>query len=98
VAPFKAGLINMRPADPAVSGAADAIYGKLAAAGIATLMDDSEESAGAKFAQMDLIGLPWQVIVGPRGVKNGTVEMKNRKTGERQDLSADSAVARLAGG
>ena len=59
------------------------------------LLDDSDDRAGAKFATMDLIGLPWQLIVGPRGVKDGTVEIKRRASGERETLSAESALERL---
>ena len=55
-------------------------------------------AAYAKFADMDLIGLPWQLIVGPRGLKAGTVELKRRRTGERAELTIDAALARLAGG
>lgn len=97
VAPFQVGLINIRAADDACQAAADDIYEKLSAATIETLYDDTPESAGAKFAQMDLIGLPWQMVIGPRGVKAGTVELKNRKTGERLEISAESALARLSG-
>ena len=61
------------------------------------LYSDRDESAGAKFADMDLIGLPWQLVVGPRGLKNGVVELKERRGGERQELSIESALARLTG-
>ncbi len=97
VAPFAVGLINLRASDDACVSACDALYGRLMAAGIECLYDDGEDSAGAKFARMDLIGLPWQIVIGPRGVKAGTVELKNRKTGAREELSAESALARLAG-
>ena len=60
------------------------------------LIDDRDESAGAKFATMDLIGLPWQAVVGPRGVKQGVVELKGRRTGERSELAPEALVARLA--
>ena len=59
------------------------------------LYDDSEERGGAKFADMDLIGLPWQLVVGPRGVKQGVVELKQRRGGDKQELSTESALARL---
>ncbi len=95
VAPFHVGLINLRVADAKCRAAADALYGALGAAGIATLYDDREESPGAKFAAMDLVGLPWQIVVGPRGLASGTVELKERRTGERHELSAESALARL---
>ena len=96
VAPFRVGLINLRASDDACVSACDALYGRLTAAGIECLYDDGEDSAGAKFARMDLIGLPWQIVIGPRGVKAGTVELKIRKTGAREELSAESALSRLA--
>ena len=97
VAPFKAGLINLKPGDSACDGAAEDLYQKLIDAGCDVLMDDREGRAGAKFAEMDLIGLPWQVIVGPRGLKDGIVEVKNRATGERWEVTPEDAVKKLAG-
>jgi len=96
VAPFRVGLINLRADDADCVAAADNLYGKLQAAGVEVLYDDTPERAGAKFASMDLIGLPWQLMVGPRGLANGVVELKNRATGEREELSPDSALARLS--
>ncbi len=96
VAPFGVGLINLRASDEACVSACDALYSRLIAAGVECLYDDGEDSAGAKFARMDLIGLPWQIVIGPRGVKAGTVELKNRKTGAREELSAESVLSRLA--
>jgi prolyl-tRNA synthetase len=75
--------------------AAEQLYGKLNDAGVETLYDDRDERGGVKLGSMDLIGLPWQVIVGPRGIAAGTVELKNRRTGEKQELSVESALARL---
>ncbi len=95
VTPFRVGLINLRAADAKCRAAADALYGALAEAGISALYDDREDSPGAKFAAMDLIGLPWQIVVGPRGLASGTVELKERRTGQRQELSSESALARL---
>ena len=95
VAPFRVGLINLRAGDAKCRSYADDLYGQLRAAGIDTLYDDRDESPGAKFAAMDLIGLPDQLIVGPRGVAAGTVECKHRRTGERHDLPVDAALARL---
>ena len=69
----------------------------LAGAGVETLYDDRDERGGAKLASMDLIGLPWQLIVGPRGIATGTVELKKRSTGEKLELSVESALARLVG-
>jgi prolyl-tRNA synthetase len=68
---------------------------KLEAAGQDVLYDDRDERAGAKFATMDLIGLPWQVIVGPRGLKNGVIELKRRATGDREELSIESVISKL---
>ncbi len=97
VAPFKVGLVNLKVGDAATDGACEDIYAKLGAAGVEVLYDDTDERAGAKFATMDLIGLPWQLIVGPKGLAQGTVELKSRATGERQSISIDSALARLTG-
>jgi prolyl-tRNA synthetase len=95
VAPFAVGLINLKTGDDACTAACDALYATLTAAGVEVLYDDTDDRAGAKFATMDLIGLPWQVAIGPRGIKNGVVELKRRATGEREELSAEAAVARL---
>jgi prolyl-tRNA synthetase len=95
VAPWQAGVVTMRPDDDASVSAAEALYGQLVAAGIDVLYDDRDERGGVKLGSMDLIGLPWQVIIGPRGIANGTVELKRRSTGEREELSLESAVARL---
>src|SRR5215469_10356037 len=92
VAPFRIGLINLRAADAKCRAACDDLYGKLQAAGIDVLYDDRDESAGAKFAAMDLIGLPWQFVIGPRGLANNVVEVKNRKTGERKELAPEAAL------
>jgi prolyl-tRNA synthetase len=97
VAPFQVGLVNMRSDDGNVTSAADEIYGRLQEAGVDTLYDDRDERGGAKFATMDLIGLPWQLIVGPKGLERGVVELKRRSGGEREELSIESAVARLTG-
>jgi prolyl-tRNA synthetase len=98
VAPFQVGIVNLKPGDAGTDMAADDLYRRLNAAGITALLDDVDASAGAKFAKMDLIGLPWQLIVGPKGLARGEVELKRRSTGERQNLSADSAMAQLGGG
>jgi len=97
VAPFKVGLINLRVVDNNCTKVCEELYGKLREAGIEVLYSDRDEGAGAKFADMDLIGLPWQLVVGPRGLKNGVVELKERRGGERQELSIESALARLIG-
>jgi prolyl-tRNA synthetase len=95
VAPVKVGLVNLKAGAADCDGVCGDLYGKLRTAGIEVLYDDTDERAGAKFATMDLIGLPWQLIVGPRGVKDGTVEVKRRTTGERQTLSAEAALELL---
>jgi prolyl-tRNA synthetase len=96
VAPYQVGLINMRADDGNVTSAADEIYGRLSDCGVEALYDDRDERGGAKFATMDLLGLPWQLIVGPKGLERGVVELKRRATGEREELSIESALARLA--
>ena len=97
VTPYDIGLINLKSGDAATDAACADLYGRFRAAGRDVLYDDRDERAGAKFAAMDLIGLPWQVIVGPRGLADGQVELKNRATGERDSLSIESAFSRLTG-
>jgi prolyl-tRNA synthetase len=95
VAPFDVGLINLKSGDKDTDTACNDLYNKLERAGISVLLDDRDDRAGAKFATMDVIGLPFQLIVGPKGVKTGEVEIKERKTGERATLSIDAAMRRL---
>jgi prolyl-tRNA synthetase len=95
VAPWRVGLVTMRADDEASAAAADSLYAQLLATGVETLYDDRDERGGVKLGSMDLIGLPWQLIVGPRGIAAGTVELKRRSTGEREELSIESALARL---
>lgn len=95
IAPFAVGVINMKPGDSACDAACEKLYSALSAAGLEVLYDDTDQRAGAKFASLDLIGLPWQVIAGPRSVATGEVEIKNRSTGERNTLSIDDALNRL---
>jgi prolyl-tRNA synthetase len=97
VAPFAVGLVNLKVGDAAVDAACTGLYEKLENAGKDVLLDDTNERPGAKFATMDLIGLPWQVIVGPKGLAAGEVELKNRKTGERVNLTPEALMNRLAG-
>ena len=96
VAPFKVGLINLKAGDAACDKACADLYAKLKNAGVEVLYDDRDERPGAKFADMDLIGLPWQLIVGPRGLAAGKIEVKRRATGERQELATDAALTRVA--
>jgi prolyl-tRNA synthetase len=95
VAPFKVGLVNLRADDPACAAAADGLYERLRAANAEVLYDDRDERGGAKFATMDLIGLPWQLVVGPKGIAQGLVELKRRGSADREELSIESALARL---
>ncbi|MEO6432577.1 MAG: proline--tRNA ligase [Sphingomicrobium sp.] len=95
VAPWKVGLVSMRADDEASAGVADTLYAELQAAGVEVLYDDRDERGGVKLGSMDLIGLPWQVIIGPRGVASGTVELKHRKSGDKVELAIGDVVARL---
>lgn len=97
VAPFKVGLINLKAGDDLCDKTCEDIYAKLLAANVDVLYDDRDDRAGVKFADMDLIGLPWQLIAGPKGLAQGLVELKHRSTGEKQELSVESALARLIG-
>lgn len=96
VAPYKVGLINLRIKDDDCSAVCNDLYGKLKDAGVDVLYDDRDMGAGGKFADMDLAGLPWQVIIGPRGLKNGMVELKNRATGDREDLTLEEVINKLS--
>ncbi|MFT7144718.1 MAG: prolyl-tRNA synthetase [Alphaproteobacteria bacterium] len=86
ITPFMVGIINMRASDEATCAAAEKLYNDLTASGVEVLLDDRDASAGQKFKEMDLIGLPWQCVVGPRGLDKGIMEWKNRKTGEKLEL------------
>lgn len=96
VAPFDVGLVNMKPGDADCDAVCDRLYADLQAEGHDVLYDDEDTRAGAKFATMDLIGLPVQVIVGPRGAKAGEIEVKHRATGERETLPVGDILARLS--
>jgi prolyl-tRNA synthetase len=95
VAPFSVGVIDLKPGDTVADELVGSLVARLENAGVSVLCDDLDQRAGAKFAAMDLIGLPWQVIIGPRGAKAGEVELKRRAGGARETLSADAAVNRL---
>lgn len=96
VAPFKVGLLNLKQGDSATDAACEELYRELHARGVDVLYDDTDERAGAKFATVDLIGLPWQVIVGPKGLADGKVELKRRSDGSRELVSPADVLARLA--
>jgi prolyl-tRNA synthetase len=93
IAPFRAVILNLKPGDTACDRICDDLYRSL---GAAALYDDREERAGVKFADADLMGHPWQIVVGPRGAAAGKVELKRRASGERSELSAEIALARIA--
>ena len=92
VAPFRAVVLNLKQGDAATGAVCEQAY---AAFGGHALYDDREERAGVKFADADLMGHPWQIIVGPRGAASGTVELKRRMTGERQELPLEAALAHI---
>lgn len=95
VTPFHAGIVNLKQGDEAADAACEALEKALVAAGLEPLYDDRKERAGGKFATVDLIGLPWRITVGPRGLKNGVVELTSRRTGESEELAPEAAVAKL---
>ena len=95
VAPFDAGIVNLKAGDPLCDSMATTVEERLDSAGFEVLHDDRDERAGVKFSDMDLIGLPWQIIIGPRGAASSRVELKRRVDGERLDLSMDDAVSRI---
>jgi len=95
VAPFEAVLINLKAGDAESDAACEKLYAQMQAAGIDGLYDDRDQGAGGKFATADLIGIPYQLILGPRGLKEGQAEIKHRKTGERETLPIGDAVVRL---
>jgi prolyl-tRNA synthetase len=96
VTPFHAGIVNLKQGDAEADAACEAIESAMEALGLEPLYDDRNERAGGKFATMDLIGLPWRITVGPRGLKNGVVELTSRRTGESEELPPEAAVAKLA--
>jgi prolyl-tRNA synthetase len=95
VAPFGVAVISLRQGDDQVSAACEKAYAALAKAGKEPLYDDTDERPGGKFATMDLIGVPWQLIIGPKGLAEGKVELKNRRSGERRSLPLDEALKAL---
>lgn len=95
VTPFHVGIVNLKQGDEETDAACESLYAELVAAGFEPLYDDRKERAGAKFATMDLIGLPWRITIGPRGLKNGVVELTSRRTGESEELSPEAAVEKI---
>ncbi len=96
VAPFKAGIINLKPSDSNCTHLCEAAYKKLSSSGWDVLYDDADASIGQKFSNMDLIGLPWQMIIGSKGAEKGLIELKNRHTGEKLELDLESACAKIS--
>ena len=97
VAPFGAAVLNLRAGDAACDAACESAYQALVAAGKDPLYDDRDERPGAKFAAMDLVGIPWQLVIGPKSLADGVVELKRRATGERQTLPLDAALQAIIG-
>jgi prolyl-tRNA synthetase len=95
VAPFDVQLINLKTGDAACDAACQGAYDALTKAGKAVLYDDTDDRPGAKFATADLIGTPWQLVIGPKGLAAGEVELKRRATGEKTSQSLDAALNRL---
>ena len=97
VAPFKATILNLKQGGSDTDAACENLYRDLQAKGVDVLYDDTEQRAGAKFAAADLIGIPWQIMVGPKGLAEGKIEVKRRADGSRENLSAVDVVSRLVG-
>ena len=95
VTPFHCGIVNLKQGDDEADAACEALYSSLTALGLEPLYDDRNERAGGKFATMDLIGLPWRITVGPRGLKNGVVELTSRRSGESEELSPEAAIRKV---
>ena len=95
VTPFHCGIVNLKQGDDEADAACENLYKQLTIAGLEPLYDDRNERAGGKFATMDLIGLPWRITVGPRGLKNGVVELTNRKTGISEEMSPEAAIEKV---
>jgi prolyl-tRNA synthetase len=96
VAPFKAAILNLKQGSEDTDGACEQLYRELTAKGVEVLYDDTDQRAGAKFAAADLIGIPWQILVGPKGLAEGKVELKRRSDGTRENLSSADVLAKLA--
>jgi prolyl-tRNA synthetase len=97
VAPFKAVILNLKQGADDTDAACEKLYRELMAKGVDVLYDDTDQRAGAKFAAADLIGIPWQIMVGPKGLAEGKIEIKRRSDGTRESMSANDVVARITG-
>ena len=96
VTPYHTGIVNLKQGDAEADAACESLYDALQALGLEPLYDDRDERAGGKFATMDLIGLPWRITVGPRGLKNGVVELTSRRSGESEELPPEQAIEKIA--
>ncbi len=96
VAPFKVAILNLKQGDAATDAASENLYRQLSARGADVLYNDLDERPGSKFASTDLIGIPWQILVGPKGLAEGKIELKCRADGSRQLLAPADAIERLA--
>ena len=93
IAPFHVGVADLKVGDLATGKVCAELVEQLENAGLEVLHDDRDERPGAKFATLDLIGLPWQILVGPKGLADGKVEVKRRRGGDKQFLSPSEAVS-----
>jgi prolyl-tRNA synthetase len=92
IAPYDVYLMTLGKRSETVEGAANRLYGELTSAGLDVLFDDRDERAGVKFNDADLLGMPLRIVVGERGLNNGTVELKPRRQGEVQVIRLDELV------
>jgi len=95
VTPYHCGIVNLKQGDAEADAACESLYNQLRNAGLEPLYDDRNERAGGKFATMDLIGLPWRLTVGPRGLKNGVIELAGRKTGVSEEMTPEAAIQKV---
>jgi prolyl-tRNA synthetase len=96
VAPFRVAILNLKQGGSDTDAASERLYRELTARGVDVLYDDLDQRPGAKFASADLLGIPWQILVGPKGLAEGKVEIKKRADGSRELMSPADAIERLA--
>jgi len=95
VAPFHAVILNLKQRAADTDAACEKLYAELTAKGVDVLYDDTDQRPGAKFATADLIGIPWQIMIGPKGLAEGKIELKKRADGSRENLSPADVLARF---
>jgi prolyl-tRNA synthetase len=95
VAPFRAVILNLKQGAADTDAACEKLYAELTAKGVDVLYDDTDQRPGAKFATADLIGIPWQITIGPKGLAEGKIELKRRGDGSRENLSPAEVLARF---